>query len=51
MVDETFRAGVTSKFLGDQSNTVAIYDAKRFNDFCESKMEDVLPIILDKDDE
>jgi len=51
MVEETFKAGITSKLLGEQSNTIAIYDAKKFNDFCESKMKEVLPYILEKDDE
>ena len=51
MVDETFKARITSKLLGEQSNTIAIYDTKKFNDFCESKMKEVLPNILEKDDE
>ncbi len=51
IVDETFKAGITSKLLGEQSNTIAIYDQKRFNDFCESKMKEILPDILERDDE
>lgn len=51
MVELTFKAGITSKLLGEQSNTIAIYDAKRFNNFCESKMREALLNILEKDDE
>lgn len=48
-VNETFKAGITSKLLDGQSNTLAVYDDKKFNKYCEAKMEELLPELLDNE--
>ena len=49
MVIQTFNVGITSKLLENQPNTIAIYNEKKFNDFCESKMTGALSEILERD--
>ncbi len=50
MVNETFRAGITSKILNNDENTFAIYDDKKFKEFCTSKIEDTFNDMINKDD-
>ncbi len=50
MVDETFKAHITSKILNNDENTFAIYDDNKFKEFCSSKMEDAFNDIINKDD-
>lgn len=49
MVSETFRAGITSKLLDGQSNTIAVYDENKFNEYCEIKMKELVPELLDNE--
>ncbi len=48
LINELAENGITSKPL-KQGNNIAIYDKKRFNDFCEAKMEKILEDIIDEE--
>lgn len=47
MISQLFEKGITSGLLKNGSNTIAIYDQDKFNEYCESKLLELLPKILD----
>ncbi len=47
MMEELVKQRITSKLIKNGPNTMAIYDEKRFNDFCEMKMNSLLERIID----
>lgn len=48
-IGELAQQGITSKLVKGGTNTVAIYDNKRLNDFCEQHMRNILQDIFEKD--
>lgn len=46
LLGELVERGITSKPVKGGASTIAIYDDRRFNDFCEEKMHDFLQGIL-----
>jgi hypothetical protein len=49
LVDKLASMGITSRLLKNGPNTMAIYDQKKFNDFCEKEMKTILKDILEND--
>ncbi len=46
LIEKLVEQGITSKPVKGGASTIAIYDNKRFNDFCEGKMAIILQDIL-----
>jgi len=46
LIGELAKQGITSKPVKGGLNTVAIYEKKHFNDYCEERMENILQDIL-----
>ncbi len=46
LIDELANENITSRLISRGQSPIAIYDSRRFNDFCEYKMSDLLHDLL-----
>jgi len=46
LIEELVQQGITSKLIRGGTSTVTIYDKKRFNNYCDKKMANILQDIL-----